>query len=1060
MAVSNEQVNSSECPISVRELQAKKDNLKGKLIADGLLAADDGPRQSGVRATLTSSNVQSSVVSVNAGGLPSSGKVIYLSEIGQSNDSGVRTERAGGLTSFSRKIVSSSAFDSAPKTKTININDLVSVNAPASNVQTSIKSSVVSTRTQESSISKTINISSLQNLNPKEKKVLNMFKKLIKEKIIISKDGEVKKEDNEATIMLKEMESEEEAAPEESAEATAEIHEDEESEIQLRGEIENEVVAHVQLIEEEKEEQVEEFEEKEDEKEIINEMFDDYMQNYETNQTVEETMIINEYKEHVLNNYLDETMNRADVSGSFFVEKNRSFEASKGNVISEDLKKKLEEFPTYLKDAEEKGILEELKKKKKEETEVEMDTGLLQVAKPSEKARRRSIHEDEHVDERFTLTIHKKEAVQVNEVEEAEQVEELQETEQVEQVEEVMEVEQVMEPEQAEEVQEMEEMEEEETMTMGQVKTTHVEAVAPREAEYQSEDEQVEIVELVPQKDEEDDDDVLENFQDIVQEAREVGHFDDLAQKAKEIRQEAIKEVRPELEESKEEVVGFGNMGLSQPENKTGVMTDIRDQLLIDANLKHEEIKEVENSDIEFSDAFESEREDVVQRNVQPVVQQRTPVVQQRTPVIQQRAPIAQHRAPIVQQRAPVVQQRTPIVQQRAPATQQRTPVVQPRAQVNANVNLDSFSLRRYGNVQDFNLSQSRLKDSNFNLESGSTTRVTQKETTRTAAPIQKPTVTHRRTSSRVRLPHPDQIDSRKSLEKNKFRSSSRIRLEAETQAKQVTRTSIGRDSQGPMKTSQLMGNDSQIRTSGNVEHRRMSSRIRLADEQIKRSESVNVSMGGNLHSRGGTENARQIYERFEEVKAEPSIKGNGLGIQNRQPRKINMKEWGVSRQSGTVEVKASYRSPTQGKSGAGQRLMNGAPQTKIGTLTSLIQSNINRTEKKTNQYKTLPMTNELKAKISSAHTPLSKPRKKKINLSHYKSKKLTTSTSNELQLVSNRDTLTRSQLTGNYSSVSGGRVNVSSGAGAKKDWIADISSLQTSVVMNSQSKNVRRIKI
>lgn len=1032
MAVSNEQVNSSECPISVRELQAKKDNLKGKLITDGLLAADDGARQSGVRATLTSSNVQSSVLSVNAGGLPSSGKVIYLSEIGQSNDSGVRTERAGGLTSFSRKIVSSSAFDSAPKTKTININDLVSVNAPASNVQTSIKSSVVSTRTQESSTSKTINISSLQTLNPKEKKVLNMFKKLIKEKIIISKDGEVKKEDNEATIMLKEMESEEEAAPEESAEATAEIHEDEESEIQLRGEIENEVVAHVQLIEEEKEEQVEEFEEKEDEKEIINEMFDDYMQNYETNQTVEETMIINEYKEHVLNNYLDETMNRADVSGSFFVEKNRSFEASKGNVISEDLKKKLEEFPTYLKDAEEKGILEELKKKKKEDTEVEMDTGLLQVAKPSEKARRRSIHEDEHVYERFTLTIHKKEAVQVNEVEEAEQVEELQETEQVEQVEEVMEVEQVMEPEQAEEVQEMEEMEEEETMTMGQVKTTHVEAVAPREAEYQSEDEQVEIVELVPQKDEEDDDDVLENFQDIVQEAREVGHFDDLAQKAKEIRQEAIKEVRPELEESKEEVVGFGNMGLFQPENKTAVMTDIRDQLLIDANLKHEEKKEVEISDIEFSDAFESEREDVVQRNVQPVVQQRTPVVQQRTPVIQQRAPIAQHRAPIVQQ----------------------------RAQVNANVNLDSFSVRRYGNVQDFNLSQSRLKDSNFNLESGSTTRVTQKETTRTAAPIQKPTVIHRRTSSRVRLPHPDQIDSRKSLEKNKFQSSSRIRLEAETQAKQVTRTSIQRDSQGPMKTSQLMGNDSQIRTSGNVEHRRMSSRIRLADEQIKRSESVNVSMGGNLHSRGGTENARQIYERFEEVKAEPSIKGNGLGIQNRQPRKINMKEWGVSRQSGTVEVKASYRSPTQGKSGAGQRLMNGAPQTKIGTLTSLIQSNINRTEKKTNQYKTLPMTNELKAKISSAHTPLSKPRKKKINLSHYKSKKLTTSTSNELQLVSNRDTLTRSQLTGNYSSVSGGRVNVSSGAGAKKDWIADISSLQTSVVMNSQSKNVRRIKI
>ena len=295
--------------------------------------------------------------------------------------------------------ISQNKYELKPHMKIINLGDLTNMRNTDDGSSRNLKESLNSTSTQKSSVVKTLNIFDLKELNQKEKKVLKMGKKLQKEKLIISHDGNVKKEENETTLMMKSMVvNKEEDIESEDGDITEEIDDEDESELKLEGEIKNEMQAKIEEIltqeevedyskednnelnneeskleestlkvsklEESKLEESKLEESKIEENEIVEAVFDDYMKNYETNNSQQEIGIINEYKEMILKNYLDEK-SRGD--SSMISDRNTSFTEVQNKSMNKELLKKLEEFPSFLKDAEDKGMIDDLINKKKEE---------------------------------------------------------------------------------------------------------------------------------------------------------------------------------------------------------------------------------------------------------------------------------------------------------------------------------------------------------------------------------------------------------------------------------------------------------------------------------------------------------------------------------------------------------------------------------------------------------------------------------------------------------------------------------------------------------------------
>jgi hypothetical protein len=932
-------------------------------------------------------------------------KFIYLSEISDSNIktlpssskyySNTKPQTQNNVVIGGNSITS---FSKTPAVRTLNINDLPSVQNPGSLKESKLLESNVSRKSHKSTTFKTIDISALSNLSKNEKKVLDKFKTLIKEKLIISKDGEVKKEDNQATIMLKEMNEKEVESKEESEQ----VEESEDaSEIDLKKEIKNEIDAHVKH--EEPEEEEDELDE-EEEKELLNQVFDEYMMNYQTNQTHEETEIINEYKEHVLNNYLDDTMNRTDVSGSYLLEGSRFLESDKNQTLSQGLKKKLEEFPSFLKEAEEKGILDELKKKKQDEPKRET----LAVNQSSGQNLSRSMHEDEYVSERYMLKINKSQT-EVQEAPKDKLVEiktEVIKTITNEKIPEngrnttctyVVNV-----PEETinltETVEAVKNPNEgctyvvnvpQETITL----TETVEAVknpndsctyvvqvpqerAPLEHTIGIENEEAErpvkgVVEMVPVHVENDDDDAekLENINEIIQEADENGYFDRL-------REKAAQEKNVNTTETKQQI------RLVNTENKNAVMSGIRNQLMIDAHIKtgikEESGENINESDIKFSNAFDSEKEVL---KLEPYL-------------------------------PPPEDLPTPMYSPKDRAVKSST----------LKINLDSFDSRRYGNHQDYKLSQSRIKNSRGNWESLNASKVVV-EQKNTPVEEKRTSIVHRRTSSRVRLgDHVQDTSTYQTAPATRTINAGRTI----TNTRNVTGTSI-----------------TNIGSS-----QRVTSRNRI---------------------RGGSNNAEMLYERFESVKQMDPLRTSALGSMNKS--KVKVSDWKPkTHRSENVSVKRVV-TPTNAKISnthvsritSGQRQLNGSTQNKIGTLSSLIKTNIDmnhQTEKKVNTHKIMPLTNDLRERISKAHTPLSKPKKKKINLSHYRSNKMTASGTKRAAMSKQREGMKSSRVRTNVSGVSGTRTIESSTQGRHQGWLSSNQDLKNSVIVKEETKNVRRIKL
>ena len=899
--------------------------------------------------------------------------------------------------------------ETKPTMKILNLADLP--NMTENRGSTSLRESQVSSSTQKSSVVKTLNIFDLQELSQKEKKVLKMGKKLKKEKLIISQDGNVKKEDNETTLMLKSMTILEDKK--EESEEEVEVDQ-EESELNLEGEIQNEIQANV-------------GEEEVEEEEIIEAVFDDYMKNYETNNSMEEMGIINEYKETILKTFLEER-NKGD--SSMISDRNISFTEAQNKSLNEDLKKKLEDFPSFLKDAEEKGVLEELISKKKEELEekreskkinfVKKPTGEEEVVLDTEDPRlmicttqMEQPKEDivEIVQQPLVtleattkpekpyicimeVQVPQEETVEIKE-ETFEQVtlearmepekpnicimevqvpqEKIQEIEREPETENTLKVNEKEEKAQVshkliiiKEERGNEEEIEEETQGMAlafnkrrsgpQVMSQKI--TVQKNEEPGEEMEETEVVQI-QQNQEQSFEHKMENLNEFIQDAKEEGFFDELV--AEKRRTELMK-FRSETQEEKKRMV------LAQ-EEEGEEEEEVKGTMIQAVNLNREEL-DVEDVAENLGDYVQ----DAIDNGLAEDLAEKRREKQTTKAFVNPLADKTKHNEaftfkeikhqmmkdaqiePEVRQPEPV-KQKKPVLKpkDKAPGSdiefsdafnseneesqkKVSTQVTQKPVQVSqplADRELDSFSRKRYGDQKDFNLSRTRLNKSN--QVSGRT--------------------------SRVRLGYSDQ----------------RIN----------DRTSVGlRSTQN-----QTTYNGYQNRNGTSNQNARVAGRTLENGSELKT-------------SRIGGQHTKDIYNQFESVKEMKPIHYTNISGNS----KISLSNW-----KGCSNLKTSngtYRSPTQNNTiktyssnlaGRTQQTRNlQTPDqnseirknTQVGTLKSILQSNLNpsHTEKKYSSYNPSSLSSGRKDKISHARTPSTRTGKKKINLSNYTSKNLTSS--------------------------------------------------------------------
>ena len=994
-----------------------------------------GTKMQGCYREVPQKEEKKTVIVVEKSGCALPTKIVEMKEIKKIeklNEVPKETSRTGGVIRVESGLgTSQSLFDKKPQMKIIDIHDLPSVSKLGEHLDERLKESNVSSR--KSTVYKTMNISDLQTVNKKEKKVIEMGKKLVKEKIIILNDGQVKKEESEVTLMMKKMEEEKEEEEEEKEEEE-ENEEEEESELKLEKEIKKEMEAQMEKEgneEEEEEEEVRENEEKENEEEkqkmIVETVFDEYMKKYETNQSMEEEKIISEFKEIVLQNYLDETVDRGNVSKSFVNEKTGEAES-----ITEDLKKKIEEFPQFLKEAQETGKAEEMVKKAQEEKEEREEAKRTMCVMPPEmmqkeifeevvveaekpkivdcgevevNAKKEEVHEDEEVDEEFTLTIQRQEKeTKVHQVfipnKRGEGEEEEEEGEVIEIIhghknheesfdhkmehidhyiqdaEEAGFFDKLIQEKREKETKEKmknEEMEKEK-MTVGfnqnKEKTVKVHKVLiPNKREDKEEEDEGEVIEIIHghEDHEEDFDHKMEHIDHYIQDAKDAGFFDKLIQEKRE--KEAQKTEKMVIAPMKK-----GPQLVEKAKAKKFSMNDIKKQLIIDANIKGEKKPEPvkEESDIDFSDAFESEKEE------------------------------------------------------KAPEPSPIPPVS------NLSKNIDSFDRRRYGNMQDYSLSQSRLKTSGGNWSSTSKLRET-------------------RTEGGV---------GGREIGRSKGNGENRVISSVNTRGIGGANRITSGGSRG-----RVVSSKNRI---GSGTGRVISKRGGVGQEQpktsgVRRVQLDNVNRSGTSQPtiRAGSDSAREIYKRFEKVNEMKPLVLNKGNQQVERKSKIDLNTWTSRNKTESQTVgHFSKRTPTQTENTQRQ---NDWKEKKLTTLGSLIKSNIeNQTEKKMQSSYAEGLTSARKEEVSKARTPTT--RKKRINLSHYRSKNMESVGSNVFSVTENRKSIGSGLKRSILESQSGVRTAhpITSNVRAEENkftWVGS-GDLQQSIVLSERPVTTRRIKL
>ena len=963
-------------------------------------------------------------------------KIINLSDfprVGESNSLS-KAYTSGGFTQ--------TKYETKPAMKILNLADLPSMTVGNNFGGTSLRESNVSTSTQKSSVVKTLNIFDLQELNPKEKKVLEMGKKLKKEKLIISHDGNVKKEDNETTLMMKSMKILEEKKEESMEEETEEAIDQDESELQLEGEIQNEIEAKAGEIEDEDEDEVEEDE-------VIEAVFDDYMKNYETNNSMEEMGIINEYKETILKNFLEER-NKGDTS--MISDRNISFTETQNKSLNEDLKKKLEEFPTFLKDAEEKGVLEQLINKKKEELEEKRESRKMNfVKKPTQEEiivetvttdvnpTNTSCTYVVNVEEPNEVTIENTEQPKIEEVITLQET--LIETTQVKKpticvmevdtrtgeqtttmkeetpLVEVCTMERTIQPEPEPTVCVMEVQVPEENEETRKEENTETLMVNQKEEEAQvshkliiikEENGNEEIVEedtqgmelafnkrtqAAPQvmshqitlknKDNEEETIVvqcnqneksfehkMENLDDYIQDAKDEGFFDELIA---EKRQNDLKRFRSETKEEKKRMILTNNQ--NQEEEEEEVKRTMVQRLNNQEELDVEDV--AENMDDYVKDALDNgfaqdladkrKENQATKRFVNPLADKSKhneafTFNEIRNQMIKDAKiqPEVRHPEP---------------VKVRKPVLKPSTIVEKPESDIEFSDAFDS------DNEESKNKTQTR------------TVETRRQERVQVSNPVQSSQMTDRELDSFSRKRYGDQKDF--NLSRTRLNNSNKV-------SGNSSRVKLGQSSNGGVNRTSVGIRSNQNRTYNNYNNRTMTSN---QNGRVIRN-AGNLNESELRTSRIGGQYTKDIYQQFENVKEMKPIQYES----NSGKSKITLNSW--SGKSRVQTLNANYRSPTQTNTSktykstlAGRTVQTRNLQTpiqdsdlnekkKVGTLKSILQSNLNpsHTEKKYSSYNPSSLSSEKKNKISHVRTPSTRTGKKKINLSNYKSKNFVSS--------------------------------------------------------------------
>ena len=929
---------------------------------------------------------------------------------------------------------SSSVFDKSTKIKTVNLNDFPTVGQEQELPVQSIA--------RKSTTVKTMSIFDLEDVSKKEKKVIEMGKKLQKEKIIISHDGEIKKEDNETTLIIKNMTVDEKDETESVINEETENMEQEDSDLPLEKEIEQEVEAQTGIVINEREGVRESKREV-----IVDQLMDDMIGKYDTNFTAEEEVIISEYKENLLNNYLDETMNNIEAANdSFFNENNKSYNGKDINmVVSEDLKKKLQEIPTMLKEAEEQGILDqmmkekeiEMKKNSSEAVEVEVIDEVENVQEKVEEVEEevketvQDNAEDIMEEEKFKMIIIKENNEQKENEEDVvntqtenvkneeviiEEIDDKQEedvdsefkteikqeiiVEEPETIEEVFEQEELQMEKQPEEFKEPAVVEiYKEDQEEGQVEIkfhkrtapvkthTHTHDIEITKHEVDEEGYETEVIEHIEIIHNEDKhfEEKLENFEDYIQDAEQAGFFDKLIEEKRKKEQEAkLKVVTKPIEVKNEKPSSKRDM-LEYAKNKKNKMAfgEIKNQLLLEANIKPKEKEEVKekvtnNQPIKQTQVQTKEESDIEFENAF----ESDDDIKQETQI------------KTVQ---PTYTRPKPVPVRVQPASNNGVSrVVTNTKNVSVKrIDLDSFDIRRYNNKDQHSLTQSRLTESGTWGES--------------------------------------------------IRNSRPGGLTAYPQ----DRTSVG------------------IRT---------------------------VQSNANIRS-NNMETTKQTYQRFENIKqmkpmhvnSTSQIRTSRIGLNNWNSSNSNLKTSKVitkntvtNHQITPVQEKTTN---TRLQTFNNNKYENKSNEYKVSTLSSIIKSNVNQTHKKPTSYNTSSISSTQKKEYSNSRTPTTRTGKKKINLSHYKSKKVNTSSQPLRFTESGRNeqnrTVTTNNVTtninnnsrvrqgNNFSSVQTTRTVVSKTQGISGERVTSsvrtqgISNLKGSVTrVQGSSGTKRRIKI
>jgi hypothetical protein len=915
---------------------------------------------------------------------------------------------------------SSSVFDKKPTIKTINLSDLPTVGQE--------EEMPVQSLVRKSTIVKTMSIFDLEDVSKKEKKVIQMGKKLQKEKIIISHDGEVKKEENETTLIIKNMEVDEEEEVESLENEETENMEQEDSDLPLEKEIEQEVEAQTGIVLNEKENVRESKREM-----IVDQLMDDIIGKYDTNFTAEEEVIISEYKENLLNNYLDETMNNVEAANeSFFNENNKSYNGKDVNlVVSEDLKKKLQEIPVMLKEAEEQGVLDQMIKEKeiemkKNETEEVENEEEVESEKEEEETKEVAQEEEKEVDnedkEEFQMII-----IKEDKEEEKKEEEEKEEEEVVNAMEEKVEE---NEPEKDVEVELVEVVVEEgndkEEKFVDTVMIEVKEDSILEEPEH-SEGAFEEDIEMETKTEEFKEPAVVEIYKENLEEEEEEEEEPQLEMKMNkrtapvETHTHALEVVTKKVDEEGEEVEVVETIEIIHNEDKhyehklehlEDYIQDADQAGFFDELVEKKRQKEQENKMEKITENIEEKQEKpssqrnmfkyakdkqnkfafgeikqqlMIEANIKPKEEPEKVVTRKPDPVpVPVPVPVQKKEESDIEFEDAFgseddIKQETTTKTVQSTFTKQPVPVrVQPtsnngvsRVVTNTTknvsvkrINLDSFDIRRYKDKDHHSLTQSRLAESGTWAES-------------------------------IRSSRPGGVT-----------------------AYPEDRTSMG---------------------------------MRTGQSNVNR-------IGSNIGRTNNFETTKQTYQRFENIKqmnpvkveSSSQLKTNRIGLNNWNSSNSNLKTSNVITKN---TVTSSQRTPVQ-KSGTNTRLQTmdneykKSSNYKVSTLSSIIKSNVNQTQKKPSSYNTSSISSTQKKEYSNTRTPTTRTgQKKKINLSHYRSKKVSSS-NQPLRFTESRRNQQREMVTNNATST-----NINNNSGVRVG--NNLSSTQTSRTIVSRSQGV-----